>query len=311
MQPTNIPAIKTDGLTKSYTSSVLALDSLDMVVESGEVFGFLGPNGAGKTTTIRLMLDLIRPTAGCACVFGLDSHRQSLEVRKLVGYLPGELELYRGYNGQELLRLFASLRPGQVSWDYVRHVCEHLDVDLTTPIGRLSHGNRQKIGLAKALMSRPQLLILDEPTLGLDPLAQHQVLELLREAREEGRTVFFSSHILPEVEYICDRVGIMRKGRLVTVESVEGLKLRRLQRMRITFGQPVASEEFTRLPGVRLLDATKTTLQVEVAGDVDGVLKAASRYHVLAVATEQATLEEVFLAYYQGETSETVRATDG
>ena len=301
MQTPNIPAIETHRLTKSYDTSVLALDSLDMIVELGEVFGFLGPNGSGKTTTIRLILDLIRPTAGHSCVLGLDSHRQSFKVRQLVGYLPGELELYPGYNGQELLRLFASLRPGQVSWDYVRLLCERLDVDLSTPTGQLSHGNRQKIGLVKALMSRPKVLILDEPTLGLDPIAQHQVLELLREARGEGRTVFFSSHILPEVEQVCDRVGIMRKGHLVTVESVADLKLRRLQRIRITFGQPVASEEFSSLPGVQLLDTTETAIQVEVSGDVDVVLKAACRYRVLSIATEQATLEELFLAYYQEE----------
>lgn len=298
-QDSDTPAIRTSELSKRYGSSVLALDALSMTVNRGEIFGFLGPNGAGKTTTIRLLLDLIRPTSGRAEIFGLDCRSQSLEVRRRVGYLPGELSLYEGKGAREMLGLFASLREGQVSWDYVEHLCSELDVPMNVPSRELSHGNRQKLGIVIALMAKPDLIILDEPTTGLDPLMQRHVLDMLRDARDQGRTVFFSSHILPEVEDICDRVGIIRRGRLITVEGVESLKGKGLQRVRMGFASPVPIEEFSALEGVRVIDHDGADLHVEVAGEIDPLIKAAARHHVVSFDTERPTLEEVFMAYYE------------
>lgn len=296
------PAIQTKGLSKGYGSSVeLALNSLDLTVDQGEIFGFLGPNGAGKTTTIRLLLDLIRPTSGKAMIFGLDCKQNSLQIRHKVGYLPGELSLYSSYNGHELIKLFISLRRKEISQDYVTYLTEKLDVDIDRPLGRLSHGNRQKIGLLLALMSRPDLLILDEPTTGLDPLIQYQALELLREAKSEGRTVFFSSHVLPSVEQICDKVGIIRRGRMIAMEPVQMLRDRRLQSIRINFDGLVPRSIFSSLTGVRIIESTDKTIHLEVKGEIDSVVKTAARYKVISIESEQPSLEEAFMTYYQTE----------
>lgn len=294
-------AIRTESLTKWYGQHVLALDSLHLEVEPGEIFGFLGPNGAGKTTTIRLLLDLIRPTRGEAAILGMDCQRESVRVRAQVGYLPGELNLYQGMDGNALVRLFSGLRPDPASPDYVEYLRDCLDIDMETPFRDLSHGNRQKIGLMLALMARPALLILDEPTTGLDPLAQHHVLRLLQEIRAEGRTIFLSSHILSEVERVCDRVAIIRAGRLAAVERVETLQERRFQRLKLTFAEPVDARAFSQLPGVGLLDATDHTLHLEVTGEVDAVVKCAAGHHVVALETEQPSLDEIFMAYYRDE----------
>lgn len=201
-------AILTEDLTKRYGKHQ-ALDGLDLVVRRGEVFGFLGPNGAGKTTTIRLLLDLIRPTAGRVEVLGMDPRRQGREVRRRVGYLPGKLALYDRLTGREVLTYLGHLRDG-VDWAHADSLARRLDLDLNRPIGALSRGNKQKVGLVQALMHRPELLILDEPTGGLDPLVQREFHRLVREASGEGRTVFLSSHVLGEVERVADRVGIIR-----------------------------------------------------------------------------------------------------
>jgi ABC-2 type transport system ATP-binding protein len=281
----------------------MAIDQLNIEVLQGEIFGFLGPNGAGKTTTIRLLLDLIRPTYGSAMVFGMDCFKASLETRKKIGYLPGELNLYRRSNGRDLLKLFSSLKPNQISQKYVSSICERLDVDLETQVSNLSHGNRQKIGLVLALMSRPELIILDEPTNGFDPLVRHQVLGLLREARSEGRTVFFSSHVLSEVEQICDRVGIIRKGHLVTVEQVQMLRKRLVSLIHINFAEVVPPGIFSSLSDVKLLDCKGKSVNLEVNGDIDAVVKIASRYHVVSFESEQPALEEVFMRYYMDNSS--------
>ena len=216
--------IHTEGLTKSYGKNRGVIDvSLD--VRPGEVFGFLGPNGAGKTTTIRTLLDFIRPNSGVAKVFGMDAHRQSREIRRRIGYLPGDLALYEKLKGAEMLRYMGNLRGG-VEWDHVRELAERLHSDLSRPIRTLSQGNRQKIGLIQALMHKPELLILDEPTNGLDPLIQQVFYRLISEV--EGQTVFLSSHNLPEVERVCDRVGIIREGRLIAVEEVSRAKVPRV-----------------------------------------------------------------------------------
>ena len=299
-----IPAIRTEALCKSYSSnSALALDLLDMTVRQGEIFGFLGPNGAGKTTTIKLLVDLIRPTSGRALILGLDCRKDSLEVRKKVGYLPGDFRLYPNFNGQQLIKLFASIRPKQVVKEYVMNLCKKLDLDLDTPSRRLSHGNRQKIGLVLAMMPQPDVLILDEPTTGLDPLVQHQVLDCLQDARSAGRTVFFSSHILNEVEQICDRVGIIRQGKLVAIEEIQTLKQHRLQRIRFNFAEPIQLLAFSSLPGVRVIESTTQSVYLEVTGESDSVVKAAARYHVLSLESDHPSLEDAFMAYYKARPS--------
>ncbi|GIV00732.1 MAG: ABC transporter [Actinomycetota bacterium] len=241
--------ILADGLTKFYGSRRGVID-LTFSVSPGEVFGYLGPNGAGKTTTIRTLLDLIRPTAGRALVFGLDSHRDAVRIHARVGYLPGEFSLYDHMTGAEYLAYLASLRGG-VPAERVAELAERLDVDLSARIRTLSHGNRQKIGLIQAFMHRPELLILDEPTQGLDPLIQHEFYRLIEETRADGRTVFLSSHVMPEVERVCDRVAIIREGRLVAIEEIGDLRAKEMRTLEIRFAAPVQPHAFEGVPGVR------------------------------------------------------------
>ena len=290
--------IETAGLTKYYGKSRGVLD-LDLSVQQGEVFGYLGPNGAGKTTTIRTLLDIIRPTRGRAAIFGLDTRQHSREIRQRVGYLPGELALYEKLTGAELLRHMAHLRGG-VAWKHVEGLAARLSCDLSRPIRTLSHGNKQKIGLIQAFMRQPDLLILDEPTTGLDPLMQQEFYRLIAEAKAEGHTVFLSSHILPEVERICDRVGIIREGRLIAVEDVAALKARALHRLEIHFAAPVPQEAFARLEGVRDVVMENNVLRCTVVGNVDAVIKVAAQFTVAKVISHEPSLEEIFLAYYSG-----------
>jgi ABC-2 type transport system ATP-binding protein len=291
------PVIETEGLTKYYGRSRGIID-VSLQVEPGEIFGFLGPNGAGKTTTIRLLLDLIRPTRGHARVLGLDPQRDGVEVRRRVGYLPGELALYPDLTGQQVLEYTAHLHNGVPRGEIAR-LAERLEADLRRPIRTLSHGNRQKIGIILALMHRPELLILDEPTMGLDPLMQQALYELLEEVRRDGRTIFFSSHILPEVERLCDRVGILREGRLVAVETVSDLKGVAVRRMDMVFERPVDPEPFRAIPGVREVTASGSTLHVAVQGSLDPLIKAAAQHTVLNIVTYEPNLEEAFLAFYR------------
>ncbi len=290
------PIIHTEGLTKRYGAARGVVD-LDLEVLGGEVFGFLGPNGAGKTTTIRILLDFIRATSGRALLFGLDSRRDSRAIRQRIGYLPGELTLYESLRGVELLTFLANLR-GMPSIETGRRIAARLDCDLTRPIKALSHGNRQKLGLVQALMGDPELAILDEPTLGLDPLVQAVFFELVDELRAEGRTLFVSSHNLPEIQRICDRVGIIREGRLLAVESVADLKHRAFRRLELRFAEPVTAERFEGLPGVRDLVVDGRRLACVVEGSVDPVLRAALEARVEDVISHEPSLEEVFLAFY-------------
>lgn len=288
--------IHTSHLTKSYGKARGIVD-LDLAVRPGEVFGYLGPNGAGKTTTIRTLLDFIRPNTGSATVFGLDTHRESLAIRGRVGYLPGELSLYEGMTGREFLRYMANLRGG-VAWSRVEELAGRLAANLAQPIRILSHGNKQKLGLIQAFMHQPELLILDEPTQGLDPLVQHEFYRLIAEARAAGRTVFLSSHVLPEVERTCDRVGIIREGVLVAVEDVASLKAKALRRLEIRFAAPPPLAAFAGLPGVRDLRIESSSLHSQVAGSLDAMIKAAARFEVLDVISTEPSLEEIFLTYY-------------
>jgi ABC-2 type transport system ATP-binding protein len=229
--------VSTSNLTKYYGKQC-GIEAINLEVRKGEVFGYLGPNGAGKTTTIRILLDFIRPSIGSANLFGFDSRIDSVETRCRIGYLPGELSMYGNLNGYELLHYVASLR-GNVELNYAIELAKRMDCDLTRHLKTLSHGNRQKLGLIQAFMHKPQLIILDEPTIGLDPLMQQEFYRLIEEARNDGRTVFLSSHILPEVERVCDRVGIIRAGKLAAVESVETLKSRAVRRLEIHFARNV------------------------------------------------------------------------
>lgn len=294
-------AIKTQGLIKNY-GKVKALQGLDLEVRKGEIFGFLGPNGAGKTTTIRCLLDLIRPNGGKVRVLGLDPQSDPVAVRKRVGYLPGELHIDENFSVESALRYFNKLRGGKTDWEYVRQITERIDLAIKMPIKNLSKGNKQKVGVVLAMMHRPELLMLDEPTFGLDPLMQQEVLALISEAREEGATIFFSSHILSEVQEITDRVGIIRKGVLVEVAETSTLIDRSLRRAKVRFKQPVESDGLKEVPGVSILsrdDGMSVILQVE--GEMDALIKALGSYPVSDFETERTSLEEIFLAYYEAD----------
>jgi ABC-2 type transport system ATP-binding protein len=290
-------AILTEGLTKTYGRRP-GIDHLDLEVTSGEVFGFIGPNGAGKTTTIRLLLDLLHPTGGRATLLGFDAHRDSVAVRRLVGYLPGEFGLDVRMTGRQLLQYFAALRDMD-DLGAAPELADRLDLDLDLPMGRLSRGNRQKIGLVQALFHRPSLLILDEPTTGLDPLVQDTFLQILREARDEGRTVFLSSHILSEVERVCDRVAIVRASRLAALETTDSLLEKRRKRVILIFAEPVEAAAFVGLPGVGEVRAEGNTVSLRLGDGIDAVIKVAAQHTLLDLRVEHPSLDEVFLGYYE------------
>ena len=293
-------AIFAQGLKKSY-GRIQALKGVDLEVRCGEVFGFLGPNGAGKTTTIRCLLDLIRPDGGTLRVLDLNPQAEPVAVRARIGYLPGELHFDENMTVEGAIRFFYSLRSSKADMAYVRSLAEKLDLGLKTAIKNLSKGNKQKVGIIQALMHRPELLLLDEPTFGLDPLMQQQVLRLISEAQENlGTTVFFSSHILSEVQEIADRVGIIRKGQVIEVAETRALINRSLRRVRVRFKEPVDPARLASVSGTKLLsadDGQSVLLQVE--GEMDRLVKALAEYPVSDFETERPSLEEIFLAYYE------------
>lgn len=297
-------ALMAQGLTKSY-GQVRALRGVDLKVQRGEIFGYLGPNGAGKTTTIRCLLDLIRPDGGTVRVLGIDPQANPVAVQARTGYLPGELALDPNMMVEDTLRYFNALRGNKADWSFARQLAERLDLDLKPPIKNLSHGNKQKVGIVQALMHRPELLLLDEPTLGLDPLMQHEVLRLITEAKANGATIFFSSHIMSEVEAVAERVAIIRKGVIVEVAEPASLINRALRRAHVRFRQPVDMGPLANVPGVTLLsqdDGTSVLLQVE--GEMDGLIKALAAFPVSDFETERPSLEEIFLAYYEDDQKE-------
>lgn len=289
-------AIETEKLTKYYGRSRGIMD-IDLTVDSGQIFGFLGPNGAGKSTTIRLLLDLIRPSSGHARVLGLDVHRDRLAIDRRVSYVPGELSLYAELTGRQLLTYLGNLH-GSIDGVYRDKLIERVELDPTKRIKSLSRGNKQKVGLVAAFMIRPDLVILDEPTAGLDPFVQLEFEHVCEETRAEGRTVFISSHQLPEVEHLCDRVGIIREGRLLAVESIADLKQRALRRLEIDFGGPVPADVFAGLPGIRDMSVHDGILNCTVMGSVDALIKAAARFEVRNLRSIETSLEEIFMAYY-------------
>jgi ABC-2 type transport system ATP-binding protein len=290
-------AIQTKGLTKRF-GEVTALDHLDLEVWAGEVFGFLGPNGAGKTTAIRLLLDYLRPSAGGARVLGLEARGDSLAVRRRTGYLPSEMNLDPRLTGSELLEYYANLRGG-IDEAWRDELIGRINLDPSRSLRELSTGNRKKVGIVQAFMHRPELMILDEPTSGLDPLVQRTFLELVRETASAGACVFLSSHVLTEVEDVADRVGILREGRLVTVDTVDALTERAVRRLHLRFAQPVPAEAFTGLDGVRDIQVDGTTVDASVSGSPDALVKVAARYQLLDLDAREHDLEQVFLDYYR------------
>ena len=293
-------AIHTEGLTKHY-GDVHALVDLDLDVTAGEVFGFLGPNGAGKTTMIRTVLDEIRPTAGRASIMGLDSHESAVEIRSHIGYVPGDLAMYPNLTGRDTLTYFANLRGG-VDWSYVDDLVNRLDADLSKKVGDLSSGNRQKVGLIQAFMNRPDVLIMDEPSSGLDPLVQREFQAMMREVAVEGRAVFLSSHTLSEVQRAADRVGIIRHGRLVAVETVSDLRSKAMRRVEFEFDTSVDPAVFEAVPGVRDVTVENHRAVLSFDGKIHDLLKTvADRYDIVDMTSQEADLEEIFLTYYRDE----------
>lgn len=287
--------IETHDLTVYYGQH-RGIINVNLRVKKGEVFGFLGPNGAGKTTTQRVLLDVIRPTSGRASIFGMDCREEGVELRKRVGYLPGDLALYTNMKAGQFFEMYEYLR-GENGRGYWRELAKRLDLDTGRKIGNLSRGNKQKVGVVAAFMNRPDLLILDEPTTGLDPLVQQTVMEMVREAKAKGRTIFFSSHILPEVQAVCDRVGIIREGQLVITQRVEDLIAQRMKRMNLLFSDLPPDGVFD-IEGVTELKRTGQSITLEVRENLPQVLAAAAENDIRDIETLNVSLEEIFLAYY-------------
>jgi ABC-2 type transport system ATP-binding protein len=293
--------IQTEKLTKVYSGGKPALEDLSLTVAPGEIFGYLGPNGAGKTTTIRLLLDLIRPTSGRAAIFGLDTIAQSVAIRQRIGFLPGELNLWDRLTAREIVNYMGNLRGG-VNTAYVNELAERLNFDLTKRMRTYSTGNKRKLGLILALMHKPDLLILDEPSSGLDPLMQQTFNQLMLEAKANGQTVFLSSHVLSEVQAICDRVGILRDGKLQAVETVERLTRVDFRKVTLKFREAVSPLLVSSVAGVSKVSAEgANVLSLQLAGDFDPLLKAVSSAYVQDILVETPTLEDIFLTFYGGQ----------
>jgi ABC-2 type transport system ATP-binding protein len=293
--------IEAEKLTKNYGSK-RGIADVSFQVEEGEVFGFLGPNGAGKTTTIRLLMALLRADAGSARIAGLDCWKQSLEIKRLIGYTPGEPALDPNLTGGQILEYFGHLRGG-VDHAYLKGLIDRFELDTSRKFRQYSTGNKRKVVLIQAFMHRPRLLILDEPTSGLDPLNQQEFDRLVFEARDEGRTVFLSSHVLSEVEKTCTKVGIIRDGRLVRLGDVAEVKAIKRYEMTITFANAIPAETFKTLDGVIDVKALNNghALHLAMQGPADAVIKAAARYQVVSLTSYEPSLEDIFLRYYEAD----------
>jgi ABC-2 type transport system ATP-binding protein len=294
--------IQTEKLTKYYGTHRGVID-VDLAINAGEIFGFLGPNGAGKTTTIRVLLDLIRPTSGVARVFDIPSNENPVAIHKRIGYVPGEFALYDRLTGRQTLEYFANLRGG-VDKAYQQSLIELFDLDPSRRFKEYSKGNKQKVGLIIALQHKPELLILDEPTSGLDPLVQQTFFTTLRKAVQEGATVFLSSHILSEVEKSCDRVAIIRDGKIVQLDTVDGLRDLAHHQVELRFAGTVPVDAFEALPGVSDVHADDHVLRMRVAGAITPVVQTAAKYELLDFVSREPSLEETFLAQYGREAVE-------
>jgi len=297
-------AIVTEGLTKFYGPTPGIIE-LELEVHTGEVFGFLGPNGAGKSTTIRTLLDLLHPTSGRATVLGYDSHRDAIEIHRRTGYLPGDLSMYDDMTAGEMLTYFSSLRSVDTK-KKVATLAERLELDLDRKIGSYSSGNRQKVGIIQAFMHDPELLILDEPSAGLDPLMQQEFYRMIDEVHREGRTVFLSSHILPEVERTAHRVAIVRHSRLVALETVADLKTKARRHFQFVFADPIDPAEFAGIPGVSSSVSSHggRGVDIYVEGPVHEVLHKASEHRMENVISHEGDLEDAFLSFYEDDDAE-------
>lgn len=289
-------AIETKGLSVYYGRHRGILD-LDLQIKKGEIFGFLGPNGAGKTTTERVLMDIIRPTTGTAHIFGQDCQKEGVAIREHVGYLPGELSLYKNMKASQFFEMYYSLQKNNTDPGYWKELAARLELDPHRKIREFSRGNKQKVGIVAAFMNKPDLLILDEPTSGLDPLVQQTVMELVREANQSGATVFFSSHILPEVQAVCDRVGIIREGQLVATERVEDLTTQHFKRIRFTFANTPPTDAFAQ-DGVIETSREAGSITLEISGRLDEVMAQTASFGITDIETIPVSLEEIFLAYY-------------
>ena len=291
--------IDVEKLNKRYGDKRGIVD-VSFSVGEGEVFGFLGPNGAGKTTTIRILMALIRADAVSARIKGLDAWEKSVEIKKVVGYVPGEPSLDPNLTGGQILEYYANLRGG-VDQAYLKLLIQRFDLDVSRKFRQYSTGNKRKVVLIQAFMHRPQVLILDEPTSGLDPLNQQEFDAMVREARDDGRTVLLSSHVLSEVEKISTRVGIIREGKIVRIGGVAELKDIKRYEITIHFAQPVPTDSFSSLPGVTEVEKLNqgSAVRIAIQGDADSVIKAAARYPVVSLTSYEPSLEDVFMRYYE------------
>ena len=292
--------IELDRLTKRY-GDVTGIDGLSFTVEEGEIFGLLGPNGAGKTTTVRLLLDFIRPTSGTATVFGLDPRGDGIEIRRRIGYLPGDFVTYNYMTADAVTTYFTSLRGAPR--ERFGELCERFELDPTRRIKELSKGNRQKVGLVQAFMNEPDLLILDEPTSGLDPLLQREFQELILEERGRGKTVLLSSHVLSEVEATADRVCIIRDGAAVSLDTVSNMMALNTWVVEIDFGGDSSVDDFAGIPGVQVTESKPRSVALAVSGGeaIDAVIKQASRREVVRFESHRSTLEDVVLTLYESD----------
>ena len=289
------PNIVCSGLTKFYGPN-RGIEGLNLEIGHGEIFGFLGPNGAGKTTTIRLLMGFLKPTAGNASVLGLNAWRQSVEIKMHIGNIPGDVNLYGNMHVHDLIDYIDRYRPGP---DPLREeLIKRLDLDVNKKVKSLSRGNRQKVAIVVAMMHDPELLILDEPTLGLDPLMQQEFYSILGEFKDRGHTVFLSSHILSEIERACDRVGIVRQGRLVDVRAIEELRQNKIRHMDVVFHDHVPPEEFERLPQVLSVQELNSHTRITIRGEIDALVKQIASHTVEDLTFAQPSLEDFFMSFY-------------
>jgi len=286
--------IDTHNLTKFY-GKIRGIKDVTLTVNRGEIFGFLGPNGAGKTTTIRLLLNLINPTRGKAEIFGLNTREDSLKIRSRIGYIPGDLSLYESMSGKDLLRFLSSLRTKESP--LTDDLCHRFQVTLDRKIKGYSKGMKQKVGIVQAFMHDPELVIMDEPTLGLDPLVQREFYKFLKEEQQKGKTFFVSSHILSEVEKVCDRVGIIREGNIVAIEDVETLKEKSGRLMEVTFSNDIIKEDFD-IPQISIISIENRTVRFRVTGTMDDVIKHLSHFEIKDLVSKGVSVEDIFMHYY-------------
>jgi ABC-2 type transport system ATP-binding protein len=307
---TAVPAIETVRLGKTYAGGTRALADVDLSVSQGNIFGLLGQNGAGKTTLIRILLDMIRPTSGYARVLGADTQRDPVEARRHVGYLSSSPRFYAGMTGAQMIDLVASLRAVDLDRPYVDHLVDRLDLNPSRVISTLSRGNQQKVGLIAVLATKPEVVMLDEPTSGLDPLMQEEVLAIVREVAQDGRTVFFSSHLLHEVEHICDRAAVLRDGELVGVFDLAAERRLAVRQVVVTFDAPLPESSLATIEGARVLARDGARITFGLTGEVDALLKALAAYHVREIEAHAPTLEDFFFTLYRGDAPDPAPAAE-